>query len=262
MKKNVNKIFVFGVVSVFLLMLVTTFVMAAPGDISYTLGGELAEFFRSGQSFINGFSDEAGMDWGSGAQATTTILFAILLTMIVYSVLDSVFFFKNFIPFVRVSIAIAISLLALIGLPPGYLNSISTSYGAMGASILVVIPFLIVLAFTIKVENLFIARLTWIAFAGYYLIIYIQRITLEALEGGIRSTANLPNFIGFIIGIIAFFMLPYIRRLMFRGELNADMEKALQDVKIRQYGRRVERAEARSRGIGSSIGRKEDYDDS
>jgi len=179
-------------------------------------------------------------DLGLGENGLSTLFFSVLLGLIVYTIVHSVF--PESRDFVKWGITIAVTGLAIIGIPTELLLSLRNSYGAMGAAILFAIPFMIILAFTIRVENMFIARITWAAFIVYYFILYSRGI----YSNGTFFT-NSWDILGIVLGIFAFIYLPYIRRLVWHGEIDSLKEMGMRDIEFRGLGRDLERAETRSR---------------
>ncbi len=165
--------------------------------------------------------DKIGFLFGEKDIATQT-LFAILLFMILYPLVGSVFKRSNFISFV---ISGAITALALIALPPNFLSSIRDQYGAMGATILAIIPFIIMLVFTIRVESELVGRVLWIFYALYYFAILIY----SSVAGGqtFLSVENIPNFAALLGGVALFFFMPLMREAIFQGKLKGIKEEGV-----------------------------------
>ena len=98
------------------------------------------EFFIGVAEFISlGFFD-VGED-----MAFVTFLFFILLFMIVYGVIE--FMFDKF----AFGISFTITLLAFIGMDRSVIETIFLNYGAMGITVTVILPILILLAFTFRI---------------------------------------------------------------------------------------------------------------
>lgn len=167
--------------------------------------------FSSGS--IDWVGEKIGFLFGEKDVATQT-LFAILLFMILYPLIGSIFKSNNFFKFI---ISGAITALALIALPSNFLSSIRDQYGAMGATVLAIIPFIIMLVFTVRVESELVGRVIWIFYALYYFAIFVY----SAVAGGqsFFSSENIPNFVAILAGIALFFGVPIIREAMFKGKL-------------------------------------------
>jgi len=150
----------------------------------------------------------------------TKLFFSILLFMILYSVVDVMFKGKKV---TTVIISAIITILAVFFLPPTFITAIRDQYGVMGAAILSVIPFAIMLVFTARVGSLLVGRVLWIFWAIYYFILYLYRIF--TLGGGWLSAEALPYLGALIAGIIIIFFLPAIRNAIFKGEMAAIEEE-------------------------------------
>ena len=149
--------------------------------------------------------------------------------MIIYSIVSTMF--RTSGRTVTWGITGAITSLALLGLPKGFLEAVRTQYGAMGATILTVIPFMIIAVFSIKVKNILIARVTWIFYAMYYFAMYTYRIYEY---GGWFTSESLPYMAAFVVGIVLFFGVGVIRNLMFIGEVEGLMESGMKKVQKRK----------------------------
>jgi hypothetical protein len=89
---------------------------------------------------------------------------------------------------------------------------------------LTLIPFIILLYFSISVsDSLFIARVVWVWYILYYFSLFIYKIVSLSATNAAKAE-YIPYGIGIIGGIIVFFVLPFIRKLVFKGELEAREE--------------------------------------
>ncbi len=169
-----------------------------------------ADFLSDSSGWVN---EKMSFLFGEKEIATQT-LFTILLFMILYPLVSLVFKHNKFFTFV---ISGAVTALVLIALPSNFLSSIRDQYGAMGATILAIIPFIIMLIFTTRIESELVGRVLWIFYALYYFTI----ITYSAVTGEkvFLSSENIPNFIAIFGGIVLFFFMPLIRNAIFKGQL-------------------------------------------
>jgi hypothetical protein len=149
--------------------------------VLFEIGGVLAE--TNFERIINSISFTGNF---------SIILFGILLWMILYSVFKSMNIFEDN-PWWSGGISLIVTILSFIYLPQGFIDGIGISYGALGGTILTVIPFAIAIYFTVWVStNLAIARGIWLVFALYYLILSLS------VENGLLDFFNkLNNFSGF-----------------------------------------------------------------
>ena len=173
------------------------------------------------------------------------VFMAMLLGLIIFSIVTTMF--KDSGRVTKWGITLAITSLALLGIPAEFLQVIRMQYGAMGATVLTLIPFIILLAFSLKSESVLIARVTWIFYAFYYLAMYLYKIS-SLVDGGAGwlSTETLPYLAGFLAGVFLFTTVKLLRNLIFKGEIEGITErgmtkvkrrKALQDIQDEDLGR-------------------------
>ena len=149
---------------------------------------------------------------------------ALLVGMFVCSALGTVFTNK----WVLNLATIAATGLTILGLPKNFLESVLTGYGAMGTAILMIVPFLIIFWFTVKVKSIMIARGIWLFYTVYYFGMYIQEL--------FRNYSQVwPNLIAIILGIIMFFFILGVRGFIFKGEMEKVEEKGKQKVDERKH---------------------------
>ncbi|MBS3093718.1 hypothetical protein J4456_04020 [Candidatus Pacearchaeota archaeon] len=106
------------------------------------------------------------------------ILLGILLWMVLFSVFKSMNIFDQQHRSALWSgfAALIVTILAFIYLPPQLLSAIGVEYGALGATVLTVIPFAIAIYFTVWVSpNLAVARAIWLVFFLYYIVILLNQ---------------------------------------------------------------------------------------
>lgn len=194
-----------------------------------TLAGQIAKLF-----------DKIYLD----PKNSSSILLGILLFMIIYSVLKNVRMFRtegetsNF--FWSGGVSLIVTLLALIYLPSNFLEMIGPQFGAMGGTILTMIPFIIMFYFTVwAVDSLVLARLSWLIFTIYYFIIFINDILVANAAVGIWSKENIPYFFGIIIGIIMFSFIYTLRKKFYREILLAKRERGERLVRKAATGAKI-----------------------
>jgi len=147
----------------FLFLLSFTFVFAkvSPGEVAGTVEGKLGDVGRNSDAYVEGlgvnllkFQDffmgavefvSLGFFDKGGDMAFVQFLFFVLLFMMLYSIVGLVFRKFNFM------IAFIITILAFMGMDEGTLESVFLNYGAMGITVTVVLPVLILLAFTYRI---------------------------------------------------------------------------------------------------------------
>jgi len=192
---------------------------------------------------------------GLDAGTLTKILLIILLWMVLFNIVHQLKLGGNWRTGSAI-IALIMAILAFIYIPQEAVNAIVLQYGAMGATILTVIPFLIILWFSLSTDNLFMARITWIFYAFYYFGLFIFKMATENFPETatfwqmITSSQEIAYMIGFIAGIVVFFMLPYIRNLIFKGEMEKLAEKGKHAAAVRKTLIRTERENLEAFGGG------------
>jgi hypothetical protein len=141
-------------------------------------------------------------------------------------------------------VSLIIVILSFIYLPKDFVTAIVLQYGAMGATILTVIPFFIMLYFSIAItRSLFTARIIWTFYIVYYFAIFIYKI----VQPGTTWTNAIPYIGAIVAGAIVIFFLPTIRNIWWKGELSAAEEKGIRDISFRKLGRKLEREETKAR---------------
>lgn len=204
---------------VFLILLTTTFVVAQSdlNPFAAQKAGEDVNFLgKTFLSFIGGIflTDPTPLN------ILPTIFMGIILFLLIYSAIDTSDILKSKDgnnPVIYL-LTFAVTMLALIALPENFFAVILPSYGAMGATLLTILPFLIILFFTIKINRIFIAQIIWGLFAayfvGYYAIIVMGLYDLGGAEN-IRY-ANFYIVIG-LVGAAMFFLIGPIRAYFMKG---------------------------------------------
>lgn len=159
----------------------------------------------------------------------TRILLGLLLWMVMYSVVKNMELFDNLTQsnIWTSAIALIITILSFIYLPENFENGLAAPYSAVGATILTVIPFLIIVYFTFMVtDSLIVAKTIWMVFIFYYFSILISTISgIESSSIVITSTSStgaffqylifnkyaLPYWVMIFVGVIIFYFLRNIR---------------------------------------------------
>jgi len=239
-KKKVKKFLVFGILSLFIISMMagvlghtsSTTTHNHPHNAAVQAGIEFIDFFKG---IFVGTSSSGGTD------TLSIVFFSILLAMVVYTSVKE-FFDSKFIRWVATG---SITALGIITIPTNFIEVIQTQYGVMGAALLTVIPFAIVVFFTIKTKNKLIGSVTWIFFTMYYFAIFISKIMeqTEVIDWSyglisfwelIVSKNVFPYLLAVIAGIIMIFFLAYFRKWFFEGALDAQVEAAKHKRAIRR----------------------------
>lgn len=173
---------------------------------------------------------------------SSKLLLGILLYIVIFTIVSKIGLAGKKKGNIGAAIAsLIIVILSVFYLPDNFIAAIIAQYGAMGATILTVIPFMIILYFSISVsKSLFVARVTWVFYILYYMSLFFYK-TATATDW----KQAIPYVAAMIAGIIIFFILPTVRNLVFAGELSSDEEAAMRDVNFRELGKKIQREEAK-----------------
>jgi hypothetical protein len=249
-KKSAKKFLVFGILGLFMISMMAGVLAAKPGPTGADeIGFTISSFFVG---FVKGFG-EIGKD-----PNLFILLFAILLAMIVYSVIEVIFKTNSFTRWVATA---AITGLGVFAIPANFLEIITTQYGVMGATILTAIPFAIVAFFTMKAENELVSKATWVFFVMYYFSILIAELIRVATLTSIATTSTflsklftttllfeptvLPYTMALIAGVIMLLFLSRLRELFFRSILTSQANAARRRRESRSQAERLRDEEAR-----------------
>lgn len=205
---NVKRFLAFGILGLFFISMMGGVLAPDYSDDAFDAGEEAISFAGG---FVSGL---LGPLFGE-KEMLSRVFFALLLGMIIFSII-SVMFKDSGRP-IQWTITGAITSLALLGLPANFLEAVRTSYGAMGATILVMIPFIIILVFSLRTRSVLLARVTWVFYAAYYLMMYLYNIVTQ--KGAWLTTESIPYLAGFAAGVFIFFFVSGIRDLIFKGEI-------------------------------------------
>ncbi len=234
-EKNVKRFLVLGILGLFIISMMG-------GVLGDDYSDEVAGFTESVMTGVIGFFGTFFEPLFGEKEMLSRVFFALLLGMIIYSIISTMF--NSSSRWIQWGITGVITSLALMGLPSEFLEVIRTQYGAMGATILTMVPFLIVLMFSLKSKNLLIARVTWLFYAMYYFAMFAYMATIK---GGFFTTESMPYGIAFFVGILIFFGLPAIRNLLFKGEIEGLIEGGMNKVQKRKAANTINDADLTAR---------------
>jgi len=181
------------------------------------VGSGVIGFFQGFLKPIFGVAD--GKFWGA------RILLFVLLFLVIWTIVPYLFGKKH--KTLNFAITLTITSLAIIALPADFYGAILAQYGAMGATILATIPFIIILVFSLMVEQSIIARVVWLFYVFYYVGFYIYltiQIFIVKGEWVLISTKvpnTLPYLIALFAGIIIFTTIGPLRDAIFKGKMGA-----------------------------------------
>lgn len=218
-----KRFFVFGALMLFVFSMIGGVLAVTDGE---TAGKNVGDFLKGVGDGVGGFF--TGLFGESFKfENSSNFFFAILLGMFIYSIISSAFSgFSNSIKWIM---TICISALAYIGMPNGFLDSLLPSYGAMGLTILTIIPFVIIFFFSVTVKDLLLARATW----GLYFVYYFSIVIVNLFKEG---SVNPVHLLSAAIGLLMFWLVPYFRHWVSKGKVESDIETAMHNVAVRKAG--------------------------
>lgn len=167
---------------------------------------------------VSSFISNMFADWSSGNMDIniSKYLFWIMLSILIYSILTSASFPEK--PFLRWLLAIPISFLSIAFITPDDLFGIMTSYTALGLTLTIVLPFMVMFYFNtmlltdnkLTVGKILFQRFLWILFSAF--LIY-RMIILFSTEGMKLSGAVVAITIGAfaISALITLFNSKYMK---------------------------------------------------
>ncbi len=171
----------------------------------------------------------------SNKDIASRTLFSILIFMAIYVASDAVFR-KSWL-FTSV-IASVVTAIAIISVPKTLIPVLLDQYGALG----MIIPIIVLIIFTLRIKSAVVAQAVWAFYALYYFFFGIY--LLISGSGKFWSLTNLPLFLGFIAGVFFFLLTPFIRDIIFKGdisqikragEIDAQLSKALKAAQRKEF---------------------------
>lgn len=161
----------------------------------------------------------------------TLILFGILVWMVIYSVIRNIGFFKKYGAVWSGVFALVVTFLAFNGFPEKYIETILINYRAMGGTIIVLIPTLIIAWFTIATEDtsLLMSRLIWFVYTIFYFSLLVFGISSSTTD--VFSVENAPYVLAIVAGIVVLIFLTGLRAIYWKEKIESKKEKAERKVK-------------------------------
>ena len=226
-KETGNKILLFSIIALFLISIISQTVLAEIAVTSEDVkaaGSTVGTFMRSfAESLLNPiFAGENALGM--------RLMLAVLLFLIIWTLMPNIIGEDyRIIGFV---LSLIITSLAIMAIPPTFLNAIAIQYGLMGATILSIIPFAIILIFSIRIQNALIARVIWLFYTMYYFAFYLYAIFNQPGSGMWYwvTTETIPYVGAIIAGLIMFIFIVPIRKIIFQADLSALKESGEQVV--------------------------------
>ncbi|MBU0761103.1 MAG: hypothetical protein KJ600_01655 [Nanoarchaeota archaeon] len=237
-KENVKKLSEFSLLSLLTTIFSFNFVSALTGREITLKTSELITETLNSTIFLS-------------TESLSKYLLGFLLWIIIFSIVKKLELFKSerFGTLLPTIVSLIIVILSFIYLPDNFVQAIVLQYGAMGAAILTIIPFIILLYFSLSVsKGLLLPRIIWIFYVVYYFALFAYKI-VSNFEEKILISENIPYAAAILAGVFVFIFLKDLRKWLFKGQLSDQLTSAKQDVAVRAAGRDIERDEAKSRGI-------------
>jgi hypothetical protein len=189
----------------------------------------------------------------------TSILLGILLWIVLYSIVKQVFSFSDGAGgWAAAGVSLIIVILTFVYIPEQLIEVIALQYTALGATILTIIPFILLLYFTVMVsKSRLVAKIIWIFYIIYYTSIFIYTIFNQPAQETPWTIGNIFAGGAVLAGIIMFTWLGWFRKKAFEEQISAKEELALRGVRLREVNRKAAAADDEAhakdlQGAGSS----------
>ena len=230
-KEIVNK----GVFLIILLVLILPVISAAEVTTDDVVEGA-ENVGKVISAFFQGFLEPL---YGGGSIATQFLL-GVLLFLLIFSVIPYILGEDHMV--LAFFVTLAVTILSIIAIPNGFFSAILAQYGIMGATLLSVLPFIIILFFSIRVQNTLVARVIWLFYTLYYFGVYIFLTIMAYNENGkwiwvgTEEPNTLPYVVAMIAGIILFFFIVKVQEIVFKGKLESLKNKGGNKIELATLG--------------------------
>lgn len=216
-KGKILGLFILGLLVIaFLASVITAAEVNGQTNILNEAGNSIKAFFAS-SSFFSDEANKAGF---------SKFLLIMLLVLIIYSASDMIPFISGAGEGIKWTVAIIIGLLGFMFVSPENVKFILTNYEALGVTITTIIPLLVILGFTVKLQKdhpttaVFVNPLVLILFSLYC---FMKWITIYWTPGEVPELAYLYP-IALILTIIWLFINGTIARWWNKKEIEAQAE--------------------------------------
>ncbi|MFA5855904.1 MAG: hypothetical protein WC867_00975 [Candidatus Pacearchaeota archaeon] len=253
-KESYSKIILFTILTIFITIIITESILAQ--TTSNPQSDPIAQAAARGiQGTFQGFFE---IFFGTQHYATRT-LFGLLLFFVLMTIIPSIFGEEN--KAINMIICVIVTILSMLAIPPQLYEVMITQYGAMGATIITIIPFMVILTLTVMAHNALFARVLWIFYAMYYFGLYLYKLSIN-INNSINSGLSwyqiwitgeyIPYILAIIAGCCMFLFIGPIRKLIFYGEYSAMEESGKRIVEKGQLLHKLQSDELRkSYGVNS-----------
>jgi len=220
-----KSVLVFGVLGLFLFSMFS-FVLAqdsidsrnnvitsAANEFNAGPAGTLAEFLQNNAK-IN-------------PKVLSSVLLGLLLYIIIYSFVTKALGFKResgtLFHFGSIVVSLVVVVLSFLYIPENFIDSIVLQYGAMGMAIVAIVPYLIMLYYTLDVvKNRFAAKAVWLFYVVYYTGLFVYRV---GTNGWTSWLQNVPYMGAIAVGLVMLFWIAPLRDIWFKEHLEGVKEK-------------------------------------
>ncbi|MEM3091833.1 MAG: hypothetical protein QXD05_01745 [Candidatus Pacearchaeota archaeon] len=196
-----------------------------------------------GDQILNFFKDFLGGGLGLDSDLFAKILLIILLTLIVFVIMDSMPFFESASGGIKFLFSIIVSLLATLYITPEEVRVVLVSYGSLGIALTTFIPFLVLLAFSYRWIDkgygvIWLIPL-WVLF---FVVLVIRWLGLPA-----ETPLSWAYPITLILSLIVFFSGGRLLRWMRKVRFSTEFERAAERSHRIRAERRLTEEEFKSR---------------
>lgn len=226
MKKELQSKILLGIFIISLVSILTVSVFADtvdPDTVKETAKTGIQAAFAPIIGIIQGVFE---LIFGSQWLNLTRFFFFVLLVLVIWTIMPLILGEER--RALNFWISVVIAIISILGIPPQLLDALVANYGAMGAALLTVIPFAIVLVFSIRVQNALLARVIWIFYCVYYFCLYIYKLVVVSTTSVTPASDSIYYVGALIAGIFMFFFIGSIRDIIFRGKMDALKETGTQ----------------------------------
>lgn len=217
---KVNKIKIFALLALIILLtsFVVTVVSAAP-DIKLTTE-DIKQGLQPAGGAITTFLGNILNPFFAGESVALRFMIGILLFLLVWNVIPYIIDNK----WIAFFASIIIAYIGFYSIPANFMQAITAHFGVMGATLLSIVPFIIIFVTSIRVANAMVARVIWLFYCIFYFAIYLY-LTINVFQSAgtwyWAFAETIPHIAAIIIGIIMFFFIGVIRNIIFKGEMSA-----------------------------------------
>jgi len=160
---------------------------------------------KAGEGVRNFMQNFAGMIFGNAdvsdpVTLMTYVFLGVILFMLIYFVLGNMSLFGKEKKNLNLLLSAIIVLFILTNLPENFFSAMLLPYEALGIVVLMILPSIIVLFFSVKIKSSAMARILWVFFSVYYIAFFFYHYPSE----------NGVSFIYLVLGIIGAFMILFV----------------------------------------------------